>query len=374
MNPMIRRGKPTKAIIIGGGFYGCSVALMVKELGLEPVILEASGNLLGRASAINQARIHGGYHYPRSLMTAIRSRSNYHRFRKEYESCVVDRFTKVYAVGRTFSKVSASQFALFMRRIGAPLKTAPEKIRTLFDARLVEDAWIAEESAFDWTKLRDIREKQLCDAGIPVHFHTLAKRLERGADGMWTVTSDDGKSFEGEWVFNCSYSMLNGLRSSAGLPLIPLKHELAEMALIRPPDALGDVSVTMMCGPFFSFMPYPSRGLTTLSHVRYTPHLSWQDMPGDSWTDAYKRFSQLKKESSAKLMLADAVRYIPALRESVIEDSLWEVKTVLPQSESDDGRPILFHRSADATGLLSIMGGKIDNIFDVSDELTKMLA
>ena len=26
-----------------------------------------------------------------------------------------------------------------------------------------------------------------------------------------------------------------------------------------------------MCGPFFSAMPFPARGLHTLSHVRYTP-------------------------------------------------------------------------------------------------------
>ena len=49
------------------------------------------------------------------------------------------------------------------------------------------------------------------------------------------------------------------------------------MALVEPPAELGGAAVTVMDGPFFSLMPYPSRGLFTLSHVRYTPHCSWHD-------------------------------------------------------------------------------------------------
>jgi glycine/D-amino acid oxidase-like deaminating enzyme len=306
-------------------------------------------------------------------MTAIRSRANYDRFRREYQSCVVDQFTKVYAVGRKFSKVSAGQFALFMKRIGAPLRAAPQGIRGLFDARLTEDVWIAEECAFDWTRLRDIVARDIEATGIPIHFGAPATGLERTSRGHWAVTAAGGKVFEGAWVFNCTYAMLNALRVAAGLPVIPLKHELTEMSLVDLPDALAGISVTMMCGPFFSFMPYPARKASTLSHVRYTPHLHWHDKPGEPWTSPYERFLKLPKESAYAHMVADAARYVPALRDCRQVDSIWEVKTVLPQSEADDGRPILFHHAPDAPGLLSIMGGKIDNIFDVEHELKQLL-
>ena len=39
----------------------------------------------------------------------------------------------------------------------------------------------------------------------------------------------------------------------------------------------------------------------------------------------------------------------------------------------DDARPILFHRDTAMPGLVSIMGGKIDNIFDVLTYLDKLL-
>ena len=68
-------GNSWDAVIIGGGFFGLSVALLLKERGLSVVVLEREKEPMLRASYNNQARVHGGYHYPRSLMTAKPSAS-----------------------------------------------------------------------------------------------------------------------------------------------------------------------------------------------------------------------------------------------------------------------------------------------------------
>jgi hypothetical protein len=169
------------------------------------------------------------------------------------------------------------------------------------------------------------------------------------------------------WVFNCTYSGLNQIRKVSGMPLLPLKHELTEMALLSPPDILRGIAVTVMCGPFFSLMPFPDLNQWTLSHVRYTPHHSWIEGPDSP--DPYTHLDSYHKKSNARLMLLDSSRYLPALSSASQSGSLWEIKTLLPQSELDDGRPILFHRDSDLRGLISIMGGKIDNIYDIPQEL-----
>ena len=66
------------AVIIGGGFYGAAIAIyLVKQRGFRRVALvEREAALLMRASYNNQARVHNGYHYPRSFTTAYRSRVN----------------------------------------------------------------------------------------------------------------------------------------------------------------------------------------------------------------------------------------------------------------------------------------------------------
>jgi hypothetical protein len=48
---------------------------------------------------------------------------------------------------------------------------------------------------------------------------------------------------------------------------------------------------------------------------------------------------------------------------------MFEIKTVLVANESNDGRPILFEKHVDLPGFYSVLGGKLDNIFDVIEKL-----
>ena len=73
-------------------------------------LIEAGTQLLGRASFANQARVHAGYHYPRSILTALRSSVNFTRFCSTYAEAVESDFVSLYAIARD-SKVTAAQFA-----------------------------------------------------------------------------------------------------------------------------------------------------------------------------------------------------------------------------------------------------------------------
>ena len=357
-------------VIAGGGFFGCSIAMMLHRRGWRPIVVEDEKELLTRASRVNQARVHGGYHYPRSLMTAYRSRHNYEKFRSVYRDAIVDRFTKVYAVGNFFSKVTANQFEVFMKRVGAPLKEAPQNVQRMFNPALTEKTWIAEECAFDYSLLKEGLRAELQQAGVEVRLETSVQSAHSHPDGALARLSD-GSEVPCRFIFNATYAGLNRLTSASGLPLIPLKHEIAEMALVELPEELQGISVTMMCGPFFSFMPFPSLGLTTLSHVRYTPHAYWFENGETGAVNPYDRLDAVNKTSNYELMLADSSRYMPALRNATYRDSLWAVKTLLPLSETDDGRPILFQHDLQLPSVIHVMGGKIDNIFDVEDEVER---
>ena len=363
------------AVIIGGGFFGAYLGLLLRERGLHPVIVEREPDLMLRASYHNQARVHNGYHYPRSLMTAVRSRVNFPRFIQDFPESVFQDFQKYYAVGSVLGKVTAGQFETFMSRVGAPLSPASERISNLFNPQLIEKVWAAREVAFDAGKLRETMRRRLARARIPVHFSTDAELLSILPGGHLKLecqASEGHRTFSAPLVFNCTYSGINRLRHASNLPRIPLKHELTEMVLVEPPPELRNISVTVMCGPYFSLMPFPDKKLWSLSHVRYTPHHSWRDGNKEPWQDAYKHFDRALKQTNAPMMIRDAARYIPAMKRCVVHGSLWEVKTVLPQSELDDGRPILFNRDKNLPGLVSIMGGKLDNIYDIPIELDSL--
>jgi hypothetical protein len=66
-------------------------------------------------------------------------------------------------------------------------------------------------------------------------------------------------------------------------------------------------------------------------------------------------------------MIRDAQRYLPRIAAARYVESLWEVKTILPQSDANDSRPILYHRDTASPRVTVILGAKIDNIYDVCD-------
>jgi len=362
------------SIIVGGGFYGSRLALALRARGGRVLLVERESNLLGRASLRNQARVHNGYHYPRSILTSLRSRLNYARFLGEYADCVYQSFTHYYAIGAGTSKVTATQFSEFCRRIGAPLEDAPEHVSALFDASRIERVFEAQECAFDAVKLRDRMICELDAAGVEVQTSTEAVRIDTLGESTTLVTlrkNGAESTASASLVLNCTYSRLNHLLASSNAATIPAKLELTEMALIEPPAALGGAAVTVMDGPFFSLMPYPSRGLYTLSHVRYTPHCSWNDRPGQPIIDVGD--PSRGRTTRYLHMVRDAERYLPSMRASRYVDSLWEVKTLMPRSEQDDSRPILLRRSDEHPGCLTVLGAKIDSVYDVEEALAAFL-
>lgn len=312
--------------------------------------------------------MHNGYHYPRSLLTALRSRVNYPRFLAQFADCVDESFEKYYAISRGFSKVTANQFRILCETIGAPISAAPARVRKMFDAQLVEDVFTVRECAFDSKKLKQRMVVEMGRVGVDVRLRNEALRVRRLPDGDLEV---DCKGPQGDYqvvckrVFNCTYSRLNRLLEASGLPMIPLKHELTEISLVEVPESIRNLGITVMCGPFFSVMPFPSRGLHSFSHVRYTPHCQWQDVPGQPYMDPYAVLAARDRRSNSVRMVADAKRYMPVLAGCKQVDYLLEVKTVLPRSEVDDSRPILFKKDQGLPGLNCIMGAKIDNVFDM---------
>jgi glycine/D-amino acid oxidase-like deaminating enzyme len=365
-------------LIVGGGFYGSVLALhAAKALGLRAALFERDRSLLARASYANQARVHGGYHYPRSILTGFRSQANFDRFLQDFRDCVDSDFQSIYAVSRSFSNVTASQFRRFSERIGAPIERAPIHIRKLFDPHMVEDVFRVREAVFDARKLASRLARDLSGAGVDVHLDTEALRIERLPGGILEVTSRQGAAIRSRTaghVFDCTYSRINQTLVASGLSPIGLTHELAELALLRVPEPLERLGITVMCGPFFSLLPFPSLGLHSLSHVRYTPHRTWRDGEGEDYRDAYSLRDLLPKRSRHLEMMKDASRYLPLLSESTYLESVWEVKTVLPRNDVDDGRPILFMRDYGMPGLHCVMGSKIDNVYDMIDVASSILA
>lgn len=363
-------------IIIGGGFYGLRIALFLhEELGLKDIlIIEKESEVMTHASYVNQARVHNGYHYPRSVLTAHRSRINFPDFVSEYSDAVKNDFPKYYAVARSFSKVNAKQFKSFAHKIGAEIFDVSKSVSDKFDSRLTEKIFEVKEYAFNAHKVRNLLLERIKQTNaITLVMNEEVREVAKGDQGEVLVITDK-QTYQSKNILNCVYSQINKLHRQSGLPLVGLKHEITEMCLVDLPEPMRDFSITVMDGPFFSIMPFPSTPYSTLSHVRYTPHMSWLD---DAETprekqDPHQYFKSLSLHSNYRQMKADVQRFIPELKHMRYAKSIWEVKTVLVKSEDDDSRPILFRSDFGLQGYTCIMGGKIDNIYDVFEGLAEL--
>lgn len=372
--------KKKNAIIIGGGYFGLYLTKFLSQAGLKVRLFEAESSPMRHASYHNQARIHQGYHYPRSVLTALRSRETFSRFVKEFPDCVYKDFTKYYLVGKPLGKVSASQFYSFFKRLGAPISRADGKIFSLVNRNYVEDCFLTQEFAFDAVKLKDAMLEGLSGTSATLKFSSLVTKVERSGKDLLVYVKDRTKKEviveATDHVFNCTYSGLNFVPYNSGIDIIPLKHELTEMAVVKVPELLQNMGITIMCGPFFSVMPFPSiteHGLPlhSFSHVRYTPHYEWFDTSKEPLR-GYEPLKE-KRHSAWRYMVKDATRYLPLLSECQYRDSLWEIKTVLPRSETDDSRPILCKFNYGTEGFHCLMGGKIDNIYDAVTAVKRFL-
>jgi len=133
------------------------------------------------------------------------------------------------------------------------------------------------------------------------------------------------------------------------------------------------VGVTVMDGPFWSAMPFPATGDHSLSHVRYTPHCRWLDGGASGRDVRGEAVLRTPRASRVPHMQRDAARYLPEMASARHVRSLWEVKTILPRSEMDDSRPILTRGVPGAEGLVTVLGAKIDSVYDVEAAVAAML-
>ncbi len=359
-------------VIIGAGFFGCALALHLVESkkSKSVILLEQESDILLRASKINQARVHNGYHYPRSFTTAYRSRKNFPKFCLDFPEAIENNFNKIYAVAKINSKVSAKQFERFCKEIGAEIDPVSSNYESLFENRLIERAYHVKECAFNAVILANILRESLKKANIQTLLSTKASSItstkEKGHSlKVWLNNSsitNDGPHILTNQVFNCAYSGINDVQGEFSTTQTKFKHEVAELALVELPETYRNIGITVVDGPFFSVMPYPAENLHTLSHVRYTPHHSYLDEEGKS---AYEGIKNFTKSTRVDRMIRDAKRYLPFIADCEYKKSIFELKTVLIRNEKDDGRPILFEKNQGLPNVYSVLGSKIDNVYDV---------
>lgn len=362
--------------VVGGGLFGCYAAILLADRGHDVILIEQGHTLLTRASFVNQARLHTGLHYPRSLLTATEALNSYRTFRARWPEAVRD-FQQIYAVAARNSRTTGSDFAAFIDRLGLPAdEVEPER---WFREGTVSRAFAVEEPAFDAGVLRRIFTDEIAERpNITVRLGTTVTGGSVGQASS-VIEFDAGGTIEVDGVVLAVYAGTNALRAALGLARLPLSFELTEVILGRVTPELHDIGFTVMDGPFWSLMPFGHGDKVTLTSVGLTPlrrsngeaTFPCQSHRSDCTPVELKDCTTcpVRPLSAATHQQQQMAAFLRAAAAFTPTGSLLTVKAVLTATEVDDARPTLVHKEPGAN-VITVFSGKVSTLFDLDEELT----
>ncbi|RKM57856.1 FAD-binding oxidoreductase [Butyrivibrio sp. CB08] len=377
-------------IIIGAGLYGLYAAEHCGRRGDKVLVLEYDDAPFKRATYINQARVHMGYHYPRSLSTAMKSAGYYRRFHEDYGFSILDKFKQIYATSSQFSWTNGEQFMEFCRAAG--IYCRQEHQASFFKDGTVDGAFLTEEDTYDAHILRDFFVDRISDMkNVTVVYGARLQRIRKSADAYeayyYSEMSEDKaeKCAASDFVLNATYASCNQVLglvegdSDDSFEAFKIKYELCEIILCKPSDDLRDYGFTVMDGPFFSIMPFGKTGFHSLTSVTFTPHVtSYDKLPSFSCQNGQKCSpSQLcncnecpaRPESAWEYMSHLADKYLLPQYSYTYDSSLFSMKPILKSSEVDDSRPTSIVVSSKGPTFISVLSGKINTVYDLDEFL-----
>lgn len=369
-------------IIIGAGLYGLYAALFCAKRGDNCLVLEYDSEAFKRATYINQARVHMGYHYPRSLSTAVKSAGYFNRFNEDYGFCVLDKFDQIYATSAHFSWTNAEQFEKFCR--AANIRCDEMPVSKYFKPGMCDGAFMTEEYTYDAHILRDWYLEQLEKyPNVKIEFGARIDKIQRKED-LYEVRMADASVYESRFVLNSTYASCNQiLQKCVDFPeeSFGIKYELCEIILCDVDEKLKDTGLTVMDGPFFSIMPFGKTGVHSLTSVTFTPHVtSYEKVPHfecQAKSNGFCSPEQLgncndciaKPETAWNYMSGLAHKYMRDDLKFEYKESLFSMKPILKASEVDDSRPTVVKVHSSEPYMVSVLSGKINTVYDLDDIL-----
>ena len=367
-------------IIIGAGLYGLYAALFCGKRGERVLVLECESAPFRRATYINQARVHQGYHYPRSLSTAEKSAGYFDRFNRDFSFCIHREFSQIYATSSRYSWTDGRQFEAFCRAAGIPCRRVVAE--NYFREDQCDGAFLTREYTYDAAILRDWFLEQLSALDrVTVSCGEKIIAVEQNG-AVWQVRTECEEAYQAEFLLSAAYAGTNQVLKLAGFEPFRIKYELCEIILCEAGEKLKEYGFTVMDGPFFSIMPFGRTGLHSLTSVTFTPHVTCTEEVPDFACQARSlggcSLLRLGNCNDCAARPATAFPYMAHLARKYLREeygftyhsSLFSMKPVLQSSEIDDSRPTLIRVFSRKPTFAAVLSGKINTVYDLDEVLT----
>ena len=340
-----------KALVIGAGIFGSSAAVSLSNNGYQVKIHEKENDIMKSASVINQYRLHKGYHYPRSIETAIECMNGLKTFKRKYEQSVLNgKIEHYYAISSEDSLISKQEYINFLNKCNLDYTIVNSIKNTDLTVRVNEEL-------FDSIFLKTLVRKKLSSNNITTLFN-------------YQPTVDDFKKYDK--VIIATYSDINRYLDKK----IKYQFELCEKPVVKLPNKYDNKSIVIMDGPFMCLDPYGTTDYHVLGNVVHAIHETNIGIEPIIKNDTLAGY--INKGIIREPLITNIDKFIET-GEKFFDDfsdlehigSMYTVRAVLKDREHDDARPTLVEKHDDK--IYTLFSGKIDTCVDASNKLIKMI-
>jgi hypothetical protein len=322
--------------ILGAGFYGCHIALRLISEGHEVEVHDIADRVFAGASGNMPARLHLGFHYPRSKLTRTACQAHAREFEERYGFLTRGVFENVYAIAAYDSLLDFGTYTQILQS-EVPFDTADPRRLDLCHA---EGAVLTSERHVLLDAARDFFTSELGDR---VHLNVVPGPAD---DPRWDMTID------------CTFCALDNEDVD--------RYEACLTLLLEGPT---DKAVTIMDGPFPSLYPWDEdQGLSSLTSARWTPMAktcTWQD--ARAFIHSVHPYAV---EAQGKAMIEQMASYYPRIRDEYRVAEYRLAIRAMPRSAAAARLVSILQVGERA---LRVRAGKLDAIFAAERRVMEML-
>jgi hypothetical protein len=323
--------------IVGAGIYGCHIASVLSDFGVDIKIYEKNSDIFLEASGNNQFRLHLGYHYARDYRTRNQSKLGFNKFLDKYKEYTREIDDNYYLVPKYNSLIDFRTYLSIFSHEGFEFELLKNQSKVFLNN--VEG-------------IINVDERVICVERLKKYFK---KKLKNKIILNHTIDNDIFNELKEtyDYVIDCTWGKLT--------PLLNSFYEVTHLAYCKNINKQNHPALTFVDGNLWSLYPTEDKDIFTLSSVSHTPLFQ---------SNVYKEIQDFIKSLDDKTlkinylkMVNDVEYYYPNFKENFkyIGNQI-SVKTKI--IGSNDPRDCRVWRDEN---VIRVFSGKIDTLYIAED-------
>ena len=349
-----------KVCVIGGGIFGLTSAIFLSKYSNEIKIFDKNQFILSGATKFNHNRHHFGFHYPRSIDTALQCISAKKDFDKFYSNSIDYGFNNFYAISNINSKITYDEFENFCEKTSLQFKTI-QSPKNIFNSNLISKCYTVKEGVYNIDKIRLILSKRIKNfKNIKIINKVKVSGYVDQDKSIEYVKSNKLIKENFDIIINATYDSIN---NHIFKDKIEMEYNLQEMCRLKiNNERFGS---TILDGEFPSILPVANKKNEYLfAHVKHSQLVKMKSKK------IPKKIYNKNIPSQINITFKKSKKFLKILEKAELLGSFRVIRAVNIDQKTDSRKSEIIHHS---NGNITIFSGKIITVETIGKQISSLV-